>query len=114
MSLLFCVSRNNAVCAHEPACAVDGSGVVHAVDTRDALRWAKTAPSRRRATCDTVCGTRGRPWLIRNPEDPQIAAPWPPDVAGLRDLGRTRCRACYEATGRRRPITRRAHPGGKP
>ncbi len=31
------------------------------------------------------------------------SVPWPPRVVGLADLGRSRCVACHNATGRRRP-----------
>lgn len=65
----------------------DGA-VLHATDDRSLVRgWG------RRKTVDAACGaTRLK----------MLDAQWPPRVASLPD-GVVRCRACHDATGRRRP-----------
>lgn len=102
----------------EPWCAVDRRKVVHAV-TYEALAASR---DRNRVTADAACGARAKVITIpvEVPADllakmgwPDVEGeggldgtrglvPWPVRVAALAKPF-TRCAACWESTGRRRP-----------
>lgn len=83
-------------------CAVRGQ-VMHALDAAQVAGRLNTKS--RRKTYDAACGALVRLYPYPTPEHDLIercSALWPPRVATLTE-GASRCRDCWESTGRRRP-----------
>lgn len=83
----------------------DMAGIYHAVEAVLPLRWVRDRS--RRATWDAACGKRAPVtwWRVALDEDGTegfTTVPWPPRVSTLPE-GTSRCSACHEATGRKRP-----------